>query len=424
MAATATAVVLVGTVGSSAFSSPAYSSRVTRTATAASVSSVSKADLSRIVDADTARRRAANDPGVPGSTPLRMIVDEQREFELALGKAVDTLKKDYPDILKADPDFSIYHDELETIDPSGVKLHGLHQYKTSFRFLHAFVNFFSCPEKNGLTFRLIFDWARSHIRVSWNVELVPRTIYGGVRNTLHVDGISVYEVDRTSGLITQHRIESLMLNDTPVKPVDGIFNALTDEYVKMNPDGIPVLGVDGRDHIFNLEFQQQKCFSNFFTSDRASLFSLYDGLSGDNSSELTADDGFDHKAFQKKNLSRKKFGLKAITQDEFKDIQSQVQKMEVVQEQKAAATANAAEMARQQKKKKNIFEKLLGGVLEDTCEENWDCQRPEVCCDFGFKKMCCSSGLQVYNGVPGQLRLEPVLVDMGNGPMPPDALYN
>ena len=103
MAATATAVVLVGTVGSSAFSSPAYSSRVTRTATAASVSSVSKADLSRIVDADTARRRAANDPGVPGSTPLRMIVDEQREFELALGKAVDTLKKDYPDILKADP---------------------------------------------------------------------------------------------------------------------------------------------------------------------------------------------------------------------------------------------------------------------------------------------------------------------------------
>jgi hypothetical protein len=30
--------------------------------------------------------------------------------------------------------------------------------------------------------------------------------------------------------------------------------------------------------------------------------------------------------------------------------------------------------------------------FEDTCESNFDCERPEVCCDLGYKKMCCSSG--------------------------------
>ena len=31
-------------------------------------------------------------------------------------------------------------------------------------------------------------------------------------------------------------------------------------------------------------------------------------------------------------------------------------------------------------------------VFESTCSSNYDCDRPEVCCDFGFKKVCCTSG--------------------------------
>ena len=38
---------------------------------------------------------------------------------------------------------------------------------------------------------------------------------------------------------------------------------------------------------------------------------------------------------------------------------------------------------------------LLGkffNMFVDTCETNYDCDRPEVCCDLGYRKMCCSSG--------------------------------
>ncbi|KAG7359066.1 EF hand domain containing protein [Nitzschia inconspicua] len=34
---------------------------------------------------------------------------------------------------------------------------------------------------------------------------------------------------------------------------------------------------------------------------------------------------------------------------------------------------------------------------EDACESNFDCVRPEVCCDFHFKKFCCSSGEMTRN---------------------------
>merc|ERR1719223_2658596 len=90
----------------------------------------------------------------------------------------------------------------------------------------------------------------------------------------------------------------------------------------------------------------------------------------------------------------------------------------MAQRQKADAMSSdsAAEMAKQQSNKgslgKNMFNKFLGNILEDTCESNYDCERPEVCCDLGFKRMCCRSGLGVYNGVPPNMRLARVVVTM------------
>jgi hypothetical protein len=46
-----------------------------------------------------------------------------------------------------------------------------------------------------------------------------------------------------------------------------------------------------------------------------------------------------------------------------------------------------------------IFQRFLQAIgdFEDIqinhCESNYDCQRPEVCCDFHFTKQCCSSGI-------------------------------
>ena len=78
---------------------------------------------------------------------------------------MDTLKADYPNLLTKNPNWEIYHADLDVIDPSGVSLHGLNSYKKAFFFIHGVVKMFYCSEKSGLTsIRLGYDWARKCIR--------------------------------------------------------------------------------------------------------------------------------------------------------------------------------------------------------------------------------------------------------------------
>jgi len=322
------------------------------------------------------------------------VSDEQREFELKLGKAMDTLRQDYPDMLTSDPDFSIYSPEIEVVDPSGVTLNGLTSYKTSFSFLHTIAKFFYCPEKSCLTFRLIYDCARRNIRVSWNAILVPRALYGGIKHQLHVDGISVYELDRQSGLIYQHRVEHLLVNDLPVQAPQGIFSVIQNQAME-GPEGIPVLNLEKGGNMQIMEFKGNNLLGIGSRLGGTSLFSVENKDGGVSETSL-----FDQEAFERKNASRRKFGLPPITQDEFIRIEAETRKLEIQQQQKAAASSSAAEMTKP--KEKGSFMKLFGNILQDSCESNFDCERPQVCCDLGFKKMCCSSGMGVYNGAPGQ----------------------
>mmetsp|Transcript_1067 Transcript_1067/g.2601 ORF Transcript_1067/g.2601 Transcript_1067/m.2601 type:complete len:83 (+) Transcript_1067:321-569(+) len=67
-------------------------------------------------------------------------------------------------------------------------------------------------------------------------------IYGDTQNILHADGISEYYIDRASGLIAKHRVSHyathlfIIINNHPVSPREGIFNALVEEVA-----GVPVL---------------------------------------------------------------------------------------------------------------------------------------------------------------------------------------
>ena len=68
-------------------------------------------------------------------SPLSIIVDNQKEFEINLGRAIDTLRSDYPTLLTKNPSWKIYHSQLEVVDPSGVSLIGLENYKMAFSFI-------------------------------------------------------------------------------------------------------------------------------------------------------------------------------------------------------------------------------------------------------------------------------------------------
>jgi hypothetical protein len=345
--------------------------------------------------------------------------EEQREFEMALGRAMDTLRTDYPDMLTKTPDFSIFDENLEVVDPTGVTLHSLASYRTSFKFLHMIINFFYCPEESGLTFRIVYDCARKNIRISWNSVLTPRSIYGGIKNKIHVDGISVYEFDRQTGLINRHRVEHLLLNDAPVQAPQGVFHAIAVEakagLIGPDTEGIPVF-IDGRNNVFEFRGNSDDLFGNLMGKTSPSSSSLFSTSTTTPNGDDQDQPLFDQEAFDNKNKSRLRFGLPPITPDEFVRIEAETRALESAQRQKAA-TISANEMAKP-KPKGNMMGKLFGNLLENSCESNYDCEQPEVCCDLGIKKICCSSGMRIFDGAPQQLQKIPLRVIADDGDYP------
>lgn len=301
-------------------------------------------------------------------------------------------------------DYSIYSPTLVVVDPSGVKLNGLQNYQNAFRLVHTVVNLFYCPEKSLLTYRMVYDSTRKNLRVSWNVEVIPKALFGGTRKKVYVDGISVYDLG-VDGQITQHRVEHLMINDSYVRPKRGIIHALKKEIIE--PDCIPAFNSEGNAVV---KFQQWNPVGTSFLFDSKESEVTLAAISasseeGTNDRENNAMDaamasGVDMEALERKNKSRKKFGLKPLTPDEFLELQAKVHQMEAEAQQRQAANTDATNYPKDEKK--GFLKGLFGGILEDTCETNYDCVRPELCCDFGFKKMCCSSGAMVSNQQPGQ----------------------
>jgi hypothetical protein len=304
-------------------------------------------------------------------------------------------------------DFSVYDPNLMVVDPSGFTLNGIRNYKQAFHLVHGIVNVFYCPEKSLLTFRMVYDCARNNIRVSWNAEVVPKAIFGGDRSMLHVDGISVYELN-SAGKVRQHRVEHLMINDQPVETERGIFHALRNEC--QDADCIPAFvkaAASSSDDHFIARFQTAatpgtKSLFHVASTTTTTAVQALSTSSASNNSESGGDlAGLDRDALDRKNKTRKKFGLKALTPEEFMEIEAQVQQMgvdETIKQNQQAASNDAAEMPQQESKKKGGFlNNIFGQVFEDTCESNFDCKRPEICCDFGFKKQCCSSGAMVGN---------------------------
>ena len=161
------------------------------------------------------------------------------------------------------------------------------------------------------------------------------------------------------GVITQHRVEHLLLNDNPATLPNGIFHAVT-----LEAQGIPVLGYE-------------------FSSDATA----------------TDSPSFNQESYQKKNTYRKKYGLKPLTPDEFIEIEQKTRLLEQETKLRREQLARAST-----KKKKGLF----SSIFENTCESNFDCERPEVCCDLIVKKICCSTGVKVHNRIPGQPALVPV----------------
>jgi hypothetical protein len=346
---------------------------------------------------------------------------------MAIGKAADTLRNDYPNIFKCCPNYDIYDPDVELVDPSGVTLHGLGNYKRTYGILRAIVNFLYDMEESGLTFRILYDFSTKSIRVTWHAVLIPKPIYGGYARRVHVDGISVYEMDRNTGLIYKHRLDRTCLNNIPIQYPQGIWNALHTEVIE--PNGIPVgVGIPAGGYWRTSSIPKDN-LSLFLLSTSGALHNTIaatsrtstacstttsDGVSSDtsndSSNEAAMKDSPDFvEQLERRNKSRAKFGLKPLSPEEFLELEQEVKIQELKQREKLAASKR--EQSQQQQAlsysspKVGFFDKFLAGVIPDKCESNEDCERPLVCCDFIFKKVCCASGVPV-----GYNQMKPALI--------------
>jgi hypothetical protein len=117
-----------------------------------------------------------------------------------------------------------------------VQLAGLDKYKSAFAFFQTFISFWFSA-RSSIQFRMVYDFPRSSIRISWNAILVPKVL----GRPFYVDGISYYQLDRVSGKIVEHKVEKLMINNTPVAPPYGILSILQQDALRVGrPVGIPV----------------------------------------------------------------------------------------------------------------------------------------------------------------------------------------
>lgn len=257
---------------------------------------------------------------------------------------------------------------------------------------------------------LMYSCVQLLCRVSWNVELVPKMIYGGTKNTLHVDGISEYYLDRSTGLVTEHKVSHLLINDQTIRPTNGIFNALAEISPVHEPGSVPVffqseqLTWDVNPTALNNKVLTQPKFQTWNPLNKdTSLFSKSpdQAMAIPNNNNLGSDTApYDLDAFQRKNKSRLKFGMPPLTPEEFIKIEEEVRAMDAMNKKKAAYLAEQLAQQTRQKKKENdgFLSNIFGGVLKNGCESNFDCERPQVCCDVGFKKICCSNGLGIVDG--------------------------
>ena len=163
------------------------------------------------------------------------LIEGPSDYHLNLGKAVDTLRHDYPRLFVASPHMEIYHPKIELlrVDPGSDKkrvvIKGRERYEkmfSSIRFLGKYL--LSESQNSEITHRLVYT--DGTIRVRWNAKLWMRdpalgitksVITNGEPMLIHVDGVSVYDLD-DHGIVRTHRLEHFELSGREQQTADDL----------------------------------------------------------------------------------------------------------------------------------------------------------------------------------------------------------
>jgi len=102
------------------------------------------------------------------------------------------------------------------VDPQGVKFEGKSNYARVWEGLRTLRTY--SMDHAGLRYSMLYCKASHSIRVFWSVDVVLKpfiALYmgaGSEQDPIKVDGISVYHIDKQTGLIAKHSVENLNYN--------------------------------------------------------------------------------------------------------------------------------------------------------------------------------------------------------------------
>jgi hypothetical protein len=81
-------------------------------------------------------------------------------------------------------------------------------------------------------------------------------------------------------------------------------------------------------------------------------------------------------------------------------VQEEQRQLKLEESTKPQQQQQQQQQRQRQKEQPGLLKSFLAAFRltdEHACESNFDCVRPEVCCDFLFKKFCCSSGKMAHD---------------------------
>jgi len=310
----------------------------------------------------------------------------ENEYQLNLGKSIDTLRRDYPHLLHTEPDFSIYTDKIHLSSSSSKhSIEGIKEYQRVFDVLRFLRNSTMVHEELGA--RLVVS--DSTIRVRWNAQLTMRAPFAALpglarddsgRPIVYVDGVSEYEID-TKGFVYKH-----VLNDVVVTPpeLQGAVNlALFAWPGGFSPQAAP---------------QPAGAGAGAFSPHAHLESSVALGSRGRRTTRPRVPSPM---------MSARETPMERAARERAED----AERAERLREIRTPRGARG---------KGGGLAEFLSSVSPQSCESNYDCERPLVCCDLVVASICCSSGMMI--GAPqSQLQQQaiPIPIPVEENASPP-----
>lgn len=359
---------------------------------------------------------------------------EKTEYQVNVGRAIDRLRGDYPQMLREEPDFSIFSPNI-LLKASNRQIEGISQYERAFYALRLLRN--STMTKDEVTFRMVTSG--DTIRVRWNAKLWVRDprmafpgIFGDEAPVIVVDGVSVYEVNAT-GFIHTHRLENVEITPTGVKAaLDGLLFAWPRAEVASPAIASPFATT--LDHPFAAKLEQ--ALENAFgPEERVLQIASGAPTSGHAAAAPDAAAAADvvrvpvavggmlpSRPGMASTAARGRTPVPVLLAGETPMERAARERAEDTEKAKQLSALRAPKAA-SGRSGAGALGGLLGAFKDmaapQGCESSYDCERPQVCCDLGFAHICCNSGMMI--GMPQvqdpvlQPQAIPIPVDRGNG---------